>query len=61
MFLLLIELLAIVFGLMLIKKLDNLDGIERFRVSSIEPNLLNNEILDFNYNFKYYTHSIYLT
>ncbi|MGK2860936.1 MAG: tRNA (N(6)-L-threonylcarbamoyladenosine(37)-C(2))-methylthiotransferase MtaB [Chitinophagaceae bacterium] len=31
----------------LIKKLDKTDGIERFRISSIEPNLLTNEIIDF--------------
>ncbi|HEX5168754.1 MAG TPA: tRNA (N(6)-L-threonylcarbamoyladenosine(37)-C(2))-methylthiotransferase MtaB, partial [Cyclobacteriaceae bacterium] len=31
----------------LIKALDNVEGIERFRISSIEPNLLSNEIIDF--------------
>ncbi len=31
----------------LIKKLDKIDGIKRFRISSIEPNLLTNEIIDF--------------
>ncbi|MBS1680074.1 MAG: tRNA (N(6)-L-threonylcarbamoyladenosine(37)-C(2))-methylthiotransferase MtaB [Bacteroidetes bacterium] len=31
----------------LIKALDEVSGIERFRVSSIEPNLLNDEILEF--------------
>ena len=31
----------------LIKALDQFDGINRFRVSSIEPNLLKNEIIDF--------------
>ncbi len=31
----------------LVKALDTLDGIERFRISSIEPNLLNNEIIHF--------------
>ena len=31
----------------LIKTLDNLKGIERFRISSIEPNLLSNEIISF--------------
>lgn len=31
----------------LIKELDNIDGIDRFRISSIEPNLLSNEIIDF--------------
>ncbi len=31
----------------LIKELDNVDGIDRFRISSIEPNLLSNEIIEF--------------
>ena len=31
----------------LVKKLDKVDGIERFRISSIEPNLLTNEIIEF--------------
>jgi threonylcarbamoyladenosine tRNA methylthiotransferase MtaB len=31
----------------LIKALDDIDGIERFRISSIEPNLLSDEIIDF--------------
>ncbi len=31
----------------LVKALDNVDGIERFRISSIEPNLLTDEIIDF--------------
>ena len=31
----------------LIKELDKVEGIERFRISSIEPNLLSNEIIDF--------------
>lgn len=31
----------------LIKKLDKLEGIERIRISSIEPNLLTNEMTDF--------------
>ena len=30
----------------LIKKLDGIDGIERYRISSIEPNLLTEEIVD---------------
>jgi len=33
--------------LKLIKLLDEVEGIERFRISSIEPNLLSNEIIDF--------------
>lgn len=31
----------------LIKALDEVDGIDRFRISSIEPNLLTDEIIDF--------------
>ena len=31
----------------LIKALDNVEGIERFRISSIEPNLLTTEIIEF--------------
>jgi threonylcarbamoyladenosine tRNA methylthiotransferase MtaB len=31
----------------LIQELDKVKGIERFRISSIEPNLLSNEIIDF--------------
>lgn len=31
----------------LIKGLDTVEGIERFRISSIEPNLLTNEIIEF--------------
>ena len=31
----------------LIQQLDNVDGIERYRISSIEPNLLTNEIIKF--------------
>jgi threonylcarbamoyladenosine tRNA methylthiotransferase MtaB len=31
----------------LIQELDRLEGIERFRISSIEPNLLTNEIIEF--------------
>lgn len=33
--------------LQLVKALDQVEGIERFRISSIEPNLLSNEIIDF--------------
>lgn len=33
--------------LMLLKALDELPGVERYRISSIEPNLLSNEIIDF--------------
>jgi threonylcarbamoyladenosine tRNA methylthiotransferase MtaB len=31
----------------LVKELDKIEGIERFRISSIEPNLLKDEIIDF--------------
>ncbi|MDD2246186.1 MAG: tRNA (N(6)-L-threonylcarbamoyladenosine(37)-C(2))-methylthiotransferase MtaB [Proteiniphilum sp.] len=31
----------------LIKALDNVEGVERYRISSIEPNLLTDEIIDF--------------
>lgn len=31
----------------LIRELDKVEGIDRFRISSIEPNLLSNEIIDF--------------
>lgn len=31
----------------LVKALDDVDGMERFRISSIEPNLLTDEIIDF--------------
>lgn len=31
----------------LIQELDNIDGIDRYRISSIEPNLLSNEIIEF--------------
>ena len=31
----------------LIKELDQIEGIERFRISSIEPNLLSDDIIDF--------------
>lgn len=36
----------------LIKELDNIHGIERYRISSIEPNLLTNEIIEFVSNSK---------
>ena len=31
----------------LIKALDNVEGIERYRISSIEPNLITDEVIDF--------------
>lgn len=36
----------------LIQELDTIDGIERFRISSIEPNLLTNDIIEFVCNSK---------
>jgi threonylcarbamoyladenosine tRNA methylthiotransferase MtaB len=36
----------------LVKALDRVDGIERFRISSIEPNLLKNETIEFVANSK---------
>ncbi len=36
----------------LVKALDNVEGIERFRISSIEPNLLTDEIIEFVANSK---------
>jgi threonylcarbamoyladenosine tRNA methylthiotransferase MtaB len=36
----------------LIKQLDDLDGIERYRISSIEPNLLEDSIIEFVANSK---------
>jgi len=36
----------------LIQELDNIEGIERYRISSIEPNLLTNEIIEFVSNSK---------
>ncbi len=38
----------------LIKELDALPGIERYRISSIEPNLLSNEIIEFVCNSKHF-------
>ena len=36
----------------LIQELDKIDGISRYRISSIEPNLLSNEIIEFVSNSK---------
>jgi threonylcarbamoyladenosine tRNA methylthiotransferase MtaB len=38
--------------LSLIKELDNVEHIERYRISSIEPNLVNEEIINFVYQSK---------
>ncbi|MFI3322185.1 MAG: tRNA (N(6)-L-threonylcarbamoyladenosine(37)-C(2))-methylthiotransferase MtaB [Rikenellaceae bacterium] len=41
----------------LIKELDKIDGIERYRISSIEPNLLTDEIIEFcNNSSKFQPH-----
>jgi len=41
----------------LIKKLENIDGIERYRISSIEPNLITKEIITFvKYSKKFMPH-----
>ena len=36
----------------LLKEIDNLDGVERYRISSIEPNLLTSEIIELVANSK---------
>jgi threonylcarbamoyladenosine tRNA methylthiotransferase MtaB len=36
----------------LVKQLDEVEGIERYRISSIEPNLLTNEVIEFVSNSK---------
>lgn len=36
----------------LLKRLDDVEGVERYRISSIEPNLLTDEIIDFVANSK---------
>lgn len=41
----------------LLKELEKVDGIERYRISSIEPNLLSEEIIDFcNASYKFMPH-----
>lgn len=39
----------------LIQELDKIEGVERFRISSIEPNLLSNEIIEFVSKSKRFT------
>lgn len=42
---------------LLIKELDKIEGIQRYRISSIEPNLLTNEIIEFVANsYKFMPH-----
>ena len=46
----------------LVKALDLLDSVKRFRISSIEPNLLSNEIISFissSKNFVPHFHILY--
>lgn len=38
----------------LVKQLDDVEGIERFRISSIEPNLLNNHVIEFVADSKHF-------
>jgi threonylcarbamoyladenosine tRNA methylthiotransferase MtaB len=44
----------------LIKALDDVEGIERFRISSIEPNLLSNEIITFVSKAKRFAHHFHI-
>ena len=44
----------------LIKELDKVDGIERFRISSIEPNLLSREIIQFVANSDKFVHHFHI-
>ncbi|MEZ5041150.1 MAG: tRNA (N(6)-L-threonylcarbamoyladenosine(37)-C(2))-methylthiotransferase MtaB [Saprospiraceae bacterium] len=44
----------------LIKELDKVDGIERFRISSIEPNLCTDEIIEFVAQSKRFAHHFHM-
>ncbi|MEQ8240052.1 MAG: tRNA (N(6)-L-threonylcarbamoyladenosine(37)-C(2))-methylthiotransferase MtaB [Cyclobacteriaceae bacterium] len=44
----------------LIQALDDVEGIERFRISSIEPNLLSNEIIQFVSKAKRFAHHFHI-
>ena len=44
----------------LLIELDKIEGIERFRISSIEPNLLSNEIIEFVANSKRFVHHFHI-
>lgn len=44
----------------LLKELDNIEGIERYRISSIEPNLLTDEIVDFVAHSKHFAHHFHI-
>lgn len=44
----------------LLRQLDQLDGIERYRISSIEPNLITNEIVDFVASSRHFAHHFHI-
>ncbi len=44
----------------LIKELDNIEGIDQYRISSIEPNLLTNEIIEFVAQSKRFVHHFHI-
>ncbi len=44
----------------LLRQLDKLPGIERYRISSIEPNLLTDEIIDFVAGSKHFAHHFHI-
>ncbi len=44
----------------LIQELDKVEGIERFRISSIEPNLLTNEIIEFVASSQRFAHHFHI-
>lgn len=44
----------------LIKELDQVEDIERFRISSIEPNLINDEVITFVSNSKKFAHHFHI-
>ena len=44
----------------LIQELDKIEGINRFRISSIEPNLLSDEIIEFVANSKRFAHHFHI-
>ena len=46
--------------LQLIQALDQIDGIERYRISSIEPNLITDEIIDFVSHSKHFAHHFHI-
>lgn len=44
----------------LLRRLDELDGIQRYRISSIEPNLLTDEIIDFVASSRHFAHHFHI-